>query len=150
MGFATGFAAACAGIAEPLVAAGAQLWEGWRQQSDEKFVKSFGQAVDSFIESAGDFSEKTEEALEKAAWPFLASFSGFYKELLGALEELSDKMDLTDIHKRLHFPTPDDSGEADEDVREFFEIVLSNLREARLSSESEGNLREMLGLTASS
>ncbi|VTS04359.1 DUF4339 domain-containing protein [Tuwongella immobilis] len=138
LGFAAGFFGGGIG------AIGAQVWDDWRGKSDTDFAQSFGNAVDQFSGAALSFTQKTEQEVESVVAAFLKDLHSFTQGTISALESVADSKDLTPIYHKLHDPDPADA--PDEDGKQFFEIVLSNLRDQKISARSEANIREMLGM----
>jgi len=125
-------------------AIGAQVWDDWRGKSDTDFAQSFGNAVNQFRGAALSFTQKTEQEVESVVAAFLKDLHGFTLGTISALESVADSKDLTPIYHKLHDPDP--ANAPDEDGKQFFEIVLSNLRDQKISSRSESNIREVLGM----
>jgi hypothetical protein len=144
--FAAGFASAF--FVGPLGAvgaeAGAQFWDNWRSKSDKEFVQTFANAVGLFSEAALSFTQKTEEEVEYVVIGLLEDLDDFTQGVIAALESVAESMDVTAIYHKLHDPDPSDK--LDDDSIQGMEIVLSNLREQKISARSESNLREMLGI----
>jgi len=138
LGFAAGF------FGGGLGAIGTQVWDDWRGKSDSDFAQSFGNAVDQFSGAALAFTQHTEQEVESVVMAFLKDLHEFTHEMISALESVADSMDISAIYHKLHDPDPADK--PDEDCKQFFEIVMSNLRDQRISASSEASIREMLGI----
>jgi hypothetical protein len=138
IGFAAGFLGGGLGVT------GAKLWEDWREKGDKDFTETFAKAIDSFLESADGFSQKTEEAVEAVANELCEEMACAHAELCTALAEMAKYQNLTPIYRALHFPK--EGGRLEDDAREFFEVVLNNLSENGLNQQSRINLEEMLGM----
>jgi hypothetical protein len=115
---------------------GAQVWEDWRGKSDSEF--------DQFTGTTLAFTQKTEQEVESVVSAFLRDLHDFSQSTIAALEGVIEKMDITKIYGKLHYPDP--AQKPDEDAKQFFEIVLTNLRGQKISAHSEANIREMLGV----
>jgi hypothetical protein len=142
--FAAGFAGAFIGGPLGVVGAeaGAQFWGNWRSKSDSEFVQTFANAVNLFSAAALSFTQKTEEEVEYVVIGLLEDLDDFTEGVIAALESVAESMDVTAIYHKLHDP----SEKLDDDSIQGVEIVLSNLREQKISARSESNLREMLGI----
>ena len=138
LGFAAGFFGGGLGVI------GAEAWDNWRGQSDSEFAQSFGNAVDQFSGATLAFTQKTEREVESVLAAILKDSQEFSLGTMSALESLAVHKDLTAIYHKLHEPDP--ANKPDEEGRQLFEIVLSNLREQRIPARSEANLRALLQL----
>lgn len=142
--FALGLAAGLLGGELGEIAA--QVWDGWRGQSDAEFAQSFGNAVDQFSTAALEFTEKTERAMEPVISAFLKDLYDLNQGCIAALETVIDNTDITPIYRRLHYSDPEDVPDDEEAGNQFLELVLSNLRDAQISARAEANIREMQGI----
>lgn len=138
LGFAAGF------FGGGLGSIGAQAWENWRGKSDVEFIQSFGNAVDQFSNAALAFTQKTEQEVEAVLKGFLKKLYDLNLSVISALEAFIETEDISRIYQKLHFS--DSASKPDEDDKQFFEIVISNLRDQKISARSESNIREVLGL----
>lgn len=138
LGFAAGFFGGSLGVI------GAEAWDNWRGQSDSEFAQSFGNAVDQFSGATLAFTQKTEQEVESVLAAIRKDSQEFTLGTMSALESLAEHKDLTAIYRKLHEPDP--TNKPDDEGRQLFEIVLSNLREQRISARSEANLRALLQL----
>ena len=147
-GFQTGlrFAAGFFGgdLSAGVVALSTHAWDAWREKSDAKFVESFGNAVEEFCSTTLAFTEKTEQTVEVVISVFVNDLNHFYKDIIAVLEGAIDKTDISKIYHKLHDPAPVEK--IDDDSKDFFEIVMSNLREQKISTRSEANIKHMLGI----
>lgn len=138
LGFAAGF------FGGGLGSIGAQAWENWRGKSDAEFIQSFGNAVDQFSNAALAFTQKTEQEVEAVLKGFLKKLYDLNLSVISALEASIETEDISRIYQKLHFS--DSASKPDEDDKQFLEIVISNLRDQKISARSESNIREVLGL----
>jgi hypothetical protein len=138
LGFAAGYFGGGFGVI------GAQVWEDWRGKSDSDFAESFGNAVYQFSRAALEFTEKTEQEVESVLSGLLKDLHDFTQGIIATLEAVAETMNISKIYHNLH--DPDSSQQIDDDFKQFFEIVLSNRRNQKISARSEANIREMLGI----
>ena len=75
---------------------------------------------------------------------FLKDLCDFNQATIAALEGFIEKADLSKIYHKLHDPDPDEK--VDDDDKEILGVVLSNLRDQKISARSEANIREMMGI----
>ena len=75
---------------------------------------------------------------------FVNDLNDFYQEIIAVLEGVIDRTDISKIYHALHDPNPEEK--IDDDSKDFFEIVMSNLREQKISTRSEANIKHMLGI----
>jgi hypothetical protein len=116
----------------------------WQGMSVTKVEKQFEMHVDKLRCSTRAFIENTEREVELVIASFLQVLRDFNQRTIAVLESVMKKMDLTKIYHRLHAPDP--THKIDDNGRQFFEIVLSNLRDQKMSARSEANIKEMLGI----
>ena len=135
-GFAAGFFGGALGMV------GAQVWDDWRGKSDGDFVQSFANAVNQFSQSGLAFTQKMEQDVEFVVEAFLKDQRDFMQGTISALESVVNIKDISDIYHKSREPGKPN----DENLKQFFEIVLTNLREKKISPRSESNMRELLGL----
>jgi len=121
---------------------GAQVWDDWRGKSDGDFVQSFANAVNQFSQSGLAFTQKMEQDVEFVVEAFLKDQRDFMQGTISALESVVNIKDISDIYHKSREPGKPN----DENLKQFFEIVLTNLREKKISPRSESNMRELLGL----
>lgn len=142
--FLIGFGAGWMGGEIGVVAA--EIWDDWRGESDEDFVKLFGAAIDDFIETCGAYLEATEAELERSCDALERDLSGLMRMEIDGIERAARaNVDIDPVYKKMR--TVELEEEYDEEARQFFEIIFSNLKDSGLSTSSERNLRHMLSLT---
>ena len=140
--FAAGFFGGELGMG--VAALGTRAWDAWRQKPDIDFVESFGNAVEEFCGATQAFTEKTVQEVEVVISTFVNDLNDFYQDIIAVLENVIDKMDISKIYHALHAPDADEK--IDDDSKDVFDIVMSNLREQKISARSEANIKRMLGI----
>ena len=123
---------------------GASLWNNWRDKTDAEFEQSFWIAVNEFSSKTLEFTQKTEQEVELVISVFLKDLCDFNQATIAALEGFIEKADLSKIYHKLHDSDPDEK--VDDDDKEILGVVLSNLRDQKISARSEANIREMMGI----
>ncbi|HEX3048464.1 MAG TPA: zinc ribbon domain-containing protein [Bacillota bacterium] len=142
----TGFLDFVIGITAGLleVEAVAEVWENWRNLSDNDFMNTFQKAFNQFYNSASQFIADTKKATDPVIHQIVADYIDITLTIIDGIERLAAAgIDIEPIYHKLHQPeTSLDDGD-----RVFIEAVLTNLREQGfLSGQSERNLRYLLGL----
>ena len=137
IGFAVGL------FVGPLAEVGASLWDGWQEQSDEQFIKSFGGAGEDFVNTGLRFTQETEQAMQPVIEQMLDDYTEVGQGIISGIERAAHGgEDLDPIYRKLHMSDVP----LDEDARAFFEIVFDNLREQGFSGRSERNVRSSIGM----
>lgn len=141
IGFAAGLLGGDLGVV------GAHVWDDWRNKSDQEFLQSFSSAVDQFAQAAFSFMQNTESVVVPVLDQILSEFAEHSEAVNSGLERLVRRgVSIEPVFRALHYPDSDQSV-VDDDVRQFLEIVLNNLRENGLSYDSERNIREICGIS---
>ncbi len=142
LGFFAGLTAALL-VDEDLASAGAELWDGWREQSDEEFSSSFSRALDQFSDTAVEFTLSTEKVIIPVVRQTIEEHAEAQGILIDGLERLAtDGYDIGPVYREFHKPIS-----LDVDTTELFELIFSNLREQGMSGRSERNLRSLFKMT---
>lgn len=137
LGFAAGYF-----LGSDIASAGAELWDGWRDQSDKQFVESFSRAVDQFSNAGITFTQATEAAVEPVVAQVVGDYADAHTTLIEGLRTLAaGGYDIKAVYRDLRAPPSRDAG-----ATAFFNAVLANLREQGLSGKAERNLMALLGV----
>ena len=132
------------GLSAVVVGFGADVWNNLRQKDDDKFLGSFEIAFEEFRSTTLAFTHKTEQEVEVVISAFVNDLNDFYQEIIAVLEGIIDRTDISKIYHALHDQDADEK--IDDDRKAFLEIVMSNLRDQKVSVRSEANIKRMLGL----
>jgi len=143
--FAAPFLDGGLGLSASVAGFGAHVWDAWRGKSDAEIVESFGNAVEEFCNTTQAFTVKTEQEVEVVISAFVNDLNHFYQDIIAFLEGVIDKTDISKIYHSLHDPDPEKK--FDDDSNDFLAIVMSNLREQKVSVRSEANIKQMLGIS---
>lgn len=140
--YVLGFAAGVLG--GTLGAVGAQVWDDWRNKSDQDFMQSFTSAVDQFTQGAFAFMQNTEAGVTPIVEQVVSEQLVHCEAVVDGLDSVArEGGNIESVFHALHFP---DENVIDDDGRQFLELIIGNLRQQGLSSDSEHNIREMCGL----
>lgn len=132
-------------VGSGVAALGTHVWDAWRQKTDAKFVELFEQAYADFFRTTVAFTEKTEQEVEVVISAFVNDLNQFYQDIIAVLESAIEKTDLSKIYSKLHDPNAEEK--IDDDRNVILELVMSNLRDQKISTRSEVNIKHMLGIS---
>ena len=140
IGFAAGFFGGTIG------AAGIETWNNWQEKSDQEFLDNYACAIDEFTSSAVSFTQKTEEAITPPVDQLADDLVACSNVLYDGLEKaMLAGHDISPACNALFY----EEEPLDDEIREFVEIVIQNLKEEGLNANDESELRESMGMKRS-
>ncbi len=134
--FTAGFFGGQAGVA------GVHIWEDWKNTSDGDFLSKFGAAIDNFVQNCSEFQQGAENSLSSVFDRLLDEVEEIENILFQIYRELEvSGRELKPLYEK-HREIPK---ELDEDSKQIFLIVISNLSEnTAISNRQLTNMRQML------
>jgi hypothetical protein len=123
---------------------GADAWNNWRTANDQEFCQKFGAAFDQFVEACRAYTVAGEQSLSVVYDRLMDEFRTLHRRLFDCYEQLAEEG--WGIEPLYHRYTTADEPLA-EDIRQLFEIALSNLDENPvIHFRRIENMRRMLGI----
>lgn len=142
IGFAAGFFGGYLG------AVGAQAWDNWRGSNDQDFCQKFGAAFEQFAQACHAYTTHGENSISLVFDRLMDEIRRIHHKIFDCYDELSRAgWNIEPLYKQYRTL----NSALDEDMKQMFEIALSNLEENRsVNYKSIENIREIIGLSESS